>query len=82
LTDGKSINIIKTNNLFPPQTKIVAKKFTNSELIIDNFGKIGRGTAGPGTRETPASLLTKYIISIVLFLKINQSNISNRNLLF
>jgi hypothetical protein len=39
-----------------PVLTIAWIKFTSSVWLMDNFGTVVRGTARPGTRETPASL--------------------------
>jgi hypothetical protein len=53
-------NISEKENLGVKQkslTLTIAKiKFTSSLWLIDNFGTVVRGTARPGTRETPGSL--------------------------
>ena len=42
--------------LIVPVLIIAWIKFTSSVWLIDNSGTVVRGTARPGTRETPASL--------------------------
>ena len=37
-------------------------KFTSSAWLMDNFGTVVRGTARPGTRETPASLSIRSVV--------------------
>ena len=104
------INVIVLLFRFPtlivPVPIIAWIKFTSSVWLIGNSGTVVRGTARPGTRETPASLKAwkkrnwnrTFIIQIKFkyntktyykihnfnssVFKINQSNISNRRLLF
>ena len=59
-TAGFDINVIVLLFRFPtlivPVLIIAWIKFTSSVWLIGNSGTVVRGTARPGTRETPASL--------------------------
>ena len=48
--------LFRLPTLIVPVIIIAWIKFTSSVWLIDNCGTVARGTARPGTRETPASL--------------------------
>jgi hypothetical protein len=48
--------LFRLPTLIVPVIIIAWIKFTSSVWLFDNCGTVARGTARPGTRETPASL--------------------------